>query len=126
MPGKSYRILIAEDFEDNRIALKLMLNLAGFEVIEAGDGQQAIEAVRCDKPDLVLMDLSLPVIDGFEATRRLRAEAEFERLPIIIISAYDSEESRDDAFSSGGTDYLCKPVEFDDLKMMIDKYLNNE
>jgi CheY-like chemotaxis protein len=103
--------------------LKLMLKYAGFEVTEAGDGQEAIEAVRRDRPDLVLMDISLPVIDGLQATRTLRAEAEFEGLPIIIISAYDSQESYDEAITSGGTGYISKPIDFEELKKMIMKYL---
>lgn len=124
MTRKSYRILIAEDFEENRIALKLMLKLAGFEALEACDGEQAIETVRCEKPDLVLMDISLPIIDGLQATRELRADAECKHLPIIIVSAYDSQETRDEAHAAGGTDYISKPIEFDELKEMLEKYLS--
>lgn len=124
MPGKRNRILIAEDFEDNRIALKLMLKLAGFEALEACDGEQALEIVQRDRPDLVLMDISLPLIDGLQATRALRAETDFRRLPIIIISAYDSEETRIEAQAAGGTDYLTKPIDFEHLKKMIERYLN--
>jgi CheY-like chemotaxis protein len=123
MSKKTYRILLAEDFDENRIALKLMLKLAGFEVLEARDGQEALEATRSGRPDLVLMDISLPLIDGLQATRTLRAEAEFESLPIIIVSAYDNQESIDEALAAGGTDYLCKPIEFDDLKKKIERQL---
>jgi len=123
MPGEPYRILVAEDFEDNRIALKLMLRFAGFEALEASDGQQAIEIARREKPDIVLMDISLPEIDGLQATRKLRADPEFSQLPIIIVSAHDSQETRDEARAAGGTDYISKPIDFDELKKLIDEYL---
>jgi two-component system, cell cycle response regulator DivK len=123
MSAKPSRILIAEDLDENRIALKLMLKLAGFEPLEASDGKQALEMVRSERPDLVLMDISLPIIDGLQATRKLRADTGLEQLPIIIVSAYDSPETRDEARASGGTDYISKPIEFDQLKEMIVKYL---
>jgi CheY-like chemotaxis protein len=121
--AKPHRILIAEDLDENRIALKLMLKLAGFEPLEACDGEQAIEIVRRERPDLVLMDISLPIIDGLQATRELRADADLGQLPIIIVSAYDNPETRDEARASGGTDYISKPIEFDQLKEMIERYL---
>jgi two-component system, cell cycle response regulator DivK len=123
MSAKPSRILIAEDLDENRIALKLMLKLAGFEPLEASDGEQALEMVRKEKPDLVLMDISLPLLDGLQATRKLRADTGLEQLPIIIVSAYDNPETRDEARASGGTDYISKPIEFDQLKEMIVKYL---
>jgi two-component system cell cycle response regulator DivK len=123
--AKPHRILIAEDLDENRIALKLMLKLAGFEPLEACDGEQAIEIARRERPDLVLMDISLPIIDGLQATRELRADAELRQLPIIIVSAYDNPETRDEACASGGTDYISKPIEFDQLKEMIEMYLMN-
>jgi CheY-like chemotaxis protein len=117
------RILIAEDFEDNRIALKLMLNLAGYEAIEAVDGQEAVHRTIDDKPDLILMDISLPIIDGLQATRAIRVHAEFSQLPIVIVSAHDSEETRNEARDAGGTGYLTKPIEFEDLKNLIERLL---
>jgi two-component system cell cycle response regulator DivK len=121
--AKPNRILIAEDLDENRIALKLMLKLAGFEPLEARDGEQAIEVVRRERPDLVLMDISLPIIDGLQATRELRADPELRQLPIIIVSAYDNPETREEARASGSTDYISKPIEFDQLKGMIERYL---
>jgi CheY-like chemotaxis protein len=123
MTAKKRRILIAEDFEDNRVALKLMLKLAGYEAFEAVDGQQAVEITEQEKPDLVLMDISLPTIDGLQATRAIRAIAEFQNLPIIIVSAHDNEQTRDDAQEAGGTGYITKPIEFEDLKKMIEGQL---
>src|SRR5215510_2070775 len=120
MTEKKLRILIAEDFEENRVALKLILKHTGFDVIESQDGQQAIEAVRREKPDLVLMDITLPVIDGLQATREIRNDEKFERLPIIIISAHDDDEVRRQADEAGASGYISKPVEIEELKKLIE------
>ncbi|MCI0666100.1 MAG: response regulator [Acidobacteria bacterium] len=121
MDGNPFCILIAEDHEDNRVALKMMLQLSGYQVLEAADGSEAIEVADRNKPDLILMDISLPAIDGIKATRELRNRA--QKMPIIIVSAYDNEEARDDALHAGGTDYLSKPINFDELKLLIERYL---
>ena len=121
MNGNPYCILIAEDHEDNRVALKMMLQLSGYQVLEAADGNEAIDVADRNKPDLILMDISLPAIDGLKVTRELRNRA--QNMPIIIVSAYDNEEARDDAFLAGGTDYVSKPINFDDLKTKIEHYL---
>ena len=123
MTSKKHRILIAEDFEDNRIALILMLKLAGYEPLEAIDGQQAIDVIEREKPDLVLMDISLPTIDGLQATRTIRSNAEFQKLPIIIVSAHDNEQTRNEAEEAGGTNYITKPIEFEELKKVIVEHL---
>jgi DNA-binding response OmpR family regulator len=117
-------ILIAEDFEENRTALTLILKFAGFDVIEAEDGRKAVEAVRQEEPDLVLMDVTLPVLDGLQATREIRSDEKFERLPIIILSAHDSEEIRREAAEAGGSEYLSKPFEIAELKKLIEGCLN--
>jgi len=124
MTEKKPRILIAEDFEENRIALKLILKYTGFDVIEAEDGQQAIEAVRREEPDLVLMDITLPVIDGLQATREIRSDEKFERLPIIVVSAHDNEDVRRQAAEAGGSEYISKPIEIEELKKLIDGCLS--
>jgi CheY-like chemotaxis protein len=120
MMQKKSRILIAEDFEENRTALTLILKYAGFDVIEVENGRQAIDAVRQEEPDLVLMDVTLPVIDGLEATREIRSDEKFERLPIIILSAHDSDEIRREAAEAGGSVYLSKPFEVAELKKLIE------
>ena len=119
MTEKKPRILIAEDFEENRIALKLILKHAGFDVIEAENGQQAVDAVRREEPDLVLMDITLPGIDGLQATREIRRDQKFERLPIIVVSAHDSEDVRREAVEAGGSEYVNKPIEIEELKKLI-------
>src|SRR5262245_50656926 len=124
MTEKKPRILIAEDFEENRIALKLLLKHSGFDVIEAEDGRQAVEAVRREKPDLVLMDVTLPEIDGLQATREIRDPDEFQQIPIIIVSTHDNEEIRQQASEAGGTEYISKPIEIEDLKRLIESCLS--
>jgi CheY-like chemotaxis protein len=121
MSGNPFCILIAEDHEDNRVALKMMLQLSGYQVWEAADGSEAIEVASKVNPDLILMDISLPTIDGLKATQELRNRA--QKMPIIIVSAYDNEEARDNALLAGGTDYVSKPINFDDLKTLIERYL---
>ena len=123
MMEKKPCILIAEDFEENRTALTLILKYAGFDVIEVEDGRKAVEAVRQEEPDLVLMDVTLPVIDGLQATREIRSDEKFERLPIIILSAHDSEEIRREAAEAGGSEYLSKPFEIAELKKLIESCL---
>jgi len=120
MTEKKPRILIAEDFEENRTALTLILKYAGFDVIEVENGRQAIEAVHQEQPDLVLMDVTLPVLDGLQATREIRSDEKFERLPIIILSAHDSDEIRRQAAEAGGSEYLSKPFEVAELKKLIE------
>jgi CheY-like chemotaxis protein len=120
MTEKKPRILIAEDFEENRTALTLILKYAGFDVIEVENGRQAIDAVHQEQPDLVLMDVTLPVLDGLQATREIRSDEKFERLPIIILSAHDSDEIRRQAAEAGGSEYLSKPFEVAELKKLIE------
>lgn len=123
MTDKLRRILIVEDDDDARTALKLMLKLSGYDVLEALDGREAVESVMRNRPDLVLMDLSLPCVDGLQATREIRQQPEFQTLPIIFITGYDSKETMDSIHATGGTNCINKPIEFDDLKKMIETYL---
>src|SRR5882672_10778040 len=120
MIEKKSRILIAEDFEENRTALTLILKYAGFDVIEVENGRQAVDAVHQEEPDLVLMDVTLPIVDGLQATREIRSDEKFERLPIIILSAHDSDEIRQQAAEAGGSEYLSKPFEIAELKKLIE------
>ncbi len=117
------RILIAEDDDEQRTALKLILKMSKYVVTEARDGREAIDSVCQERPDLVLMDLSLPVLDGLEVTRELRGRAEFQNLPIIFVTGFDQQETIDSIKACGGTDFISKPIEFDDLRKMIENCL---
>jgi len=123
MTDKRNRILLVEDFEDGRVALSKLLQVEGYTVLEATDGAQAIEIAIRERPDLVLMDLSLPVVDGLTATRKIRQTPGLEAIPIIALSGYDPAELASDAQFSGISDYLTKPVDFDLLLDMLPRFL---
>jgi len=109
------KILLVEDNEMNRDMLSRRLVRRGFVVDVATDGEQGVELARAGAYDLVLMDMSLPGIDGWEATRRLRAEPETQTIPIIALTAHAMAGDRDRALEVGCNDYDTKPVEFDRL-----------
>ena len=116
-------ILYVEDNEDNVFMLVHRLRRHGFEVIVAADGVLGVEAARRERPDLVLMDLSLPVLDGWEATRRLRQEPETRSLPVIALSAHAMAGERERALAAGCDDFETKPVDFDRLLVKIRAHL---
>ena len=111
-------ILVVEDNEPSRDALARRLQRRGYDVVVAVDGQQAVSVAQSAKPDLILMDLGLPVIDGWEATRQLKADASTQHIPIIVLSAHAMTNDRDLALAAGGDDFDTKPVRFQPL---IDK-----
>ena len=116
-------ILYIEDNEDNVFMLVQRLRPHGFEVLVATDGAKGVEAARCQRPDLVLMDLSLPVVDGWEATRRLKQAPETRSLPVIAISAHAMAGERERALAAGCDDFESKPVDFDRLLAKIRAHL---
>lgn len=118
------KILLVEDMDDSRFMLKRLLEMEGFHVTEADDGPCALDALQEDDFDLLLLDLRLPRMDGFQLTRALRANSSYQSLPIIIVSALDDEFSRTEARAAGCTDYLSKPIDFDRLTAMLNKYMN--
>jgi two-component system cell cycle response regulator DivK len=125
MMNSTKRVLLVDDFDDSRFSLSKLLEIEGYEVIEATDGAQAIERALADKPDLILMDLSLPVIDGLSATRQIRQSHAMKRVPIIALTAHDLIDIQTQAEDAGCTDYAPKPVDFTMLIGMMAKYLAN-
>lgn len=109
------KILLVEDDELNRDMLGRRLVRKGFEVAVAVDGQQAIEMTRAEAPDLVLMDMSLPVVDGWAATRALKADAETAGVPVIALTAHAMAGDRERALEAGCDDYDTKPIELERL-----------
>jgi len=103
------RILVVEDHEDNRQILRDLLASAGFDMIEAGDGEQAILAAATSQPDLILMDIQLPIIDGYEATRRIKANPGLKVIPIIVVTSYALSGDEEKAKQAGCDDYVAKP-----------------
>jgi CheY-like chemotaxis protein len=117
------KILYVEDNDDNVYILKNRLSRAGYTVVIAGDGEQGIAMAHSEKPDLILMDLSLPVLDGWEATRRLKAAPETCGIPVIALSAHAMAGDREKALRSGCEDYDTKPVDFSRLRAKIQALL---
>jgi CheY-like chemotaxis protein len=115
--------LVVEDFEDSRFMMRRLLEMAGHNVIEATDGEQAVKVALQEHPDLILMDLSLPKLDGLAATRRIRERRDFADVPIVAVSAHDGTESREAALEAGCNEYVTKPVDFDRLNELIDRFL---
>ncbi len=105
----SKRILIVEDTEDNRRILRDLLGSAGFDVVEAHDGQAAVMAAGEFRPDLILMDIQLPVLNGYEAIRRIKADADLQLIPIIAVTSYALSGDREKAQAAGCDGYVAKP-----------------
>ena len=116
-------ILIVEDNEPSRDALSRRLERRGYQVVLAVDGHEAVSIGLSAKPDLILMDLGLPGIDGWEATRRLKADPETQTIPIIVLSAHAMTNDRDMALAAGGDEFDTKPVRFQQLLEKIETLL---
>jgi CheY-like chemotaxis protein len=112
-------ILCVEDNEDNLFMLQRRLTRAGYEVKVAMDGAQSVQWAKTLLPDLIVMDLNLPGLDGFEATRQLKGQAETKHIPIIILSAHDREKNREKALAAGCDEFETKPTDFDALVQKI-------
>ena len=117
------KILLVEDNEMNRDMLSRRLARNGFEVVMAVDGGQGVAMAASEKPDLILMDMSLPVIDGWEATRRVKADAATRTIPVIALTAHALVEDRERATAAGCDDFDTKPVELPRLLDKINKLL---
>ncbi len=117
------RILLVEDNEMNRDMLSRRLMRRGFEVVFAVDGQQGIDLARSEKPDIILMDMSLPVVDGWEATRRVKSDDATRNVPVIGLTAHAMSGDREKAIEAGCDDYDTKPVELDRLIGKIERLL---
>ena len=118
------KILYVEDNEDNVFMLSTRLRRKGFDVIVARDGEEGIAMASAETPDLILMDLALPVLDGWEATRRLKAAAETRTIPIIALTAHAMAGDREKAIAAGADDYDTKPVNLSGLLAKMDALLN--
>jgi two-component system cell cycle response regulator DivK len=120
------KILLVEDNEMNRDMLSRRLLKAGFEMVIAVDGEQAIDLARSEAPDLILMDISLPGLDGWEATRRLKAMPETRSIPIIALTAHAMAGDREKSLTAGCNDYDTKPIDFRRLLEKIQGFLDKK
>ena len=123
------KILYVEDNEDNIYMLQSRLERRGFSVVVAMDGEQAVEMALAENPSLIIMDLSLPNVDGWEATRRLKANEQTRHIPVVALSAHAMVGDRETALDAGCDDYDTKPVEFqrllDKIQSLLDKAGNS-
>ena len=118
-------ILVAEDYEDVRGMLKILLESEDFHVLEAATGAQALTAVKNGRPDVILMDLALPGIDGFETIRRIRKIDGFQNTPIIVITAYSGKSIYETARRAGTNYFMAKPIDFDELADLLKQILDD-
>jgi CheY-like chemotaxis protein len=116
-------VLIVEDNEASRDALARRLERRRYTVLLAGDGQQAVSIARATKPDLILMDLGLPGVDGWDATAQLKMDRDTQHIPIIVLSAHAMPNDRHQALAAGGDDFDTKPVQFPRLLEKIETLL---
>jgi len=120
------RILMVEDNEENRDALSRRLQRRGFEVLMAVDGLQGVAMAKAERPDLILMDMNMPELDGWEATRQIKADPATAALPVIGLTAHAMTGDRERAIAAGCTDYHTKPVEFPRLLGQIEAILGGK
>lgn len=114
-------VLVVDDNADTRVVVRWMLERWGCRVVEAADGREAFDAAVESRPDLVVMDLSMPVADGYEAIRSIRGREEFASLPVIAVTAFDRADARDGAAEAGFNYYLSKPIDFYRLEVLVER-----
>jgi two-component system, cell cycle response regulator DivK len=117
------RILVVEDHEDNRQILRVLLGSAGYEMIEAHDGETALTTAASERPDLILMDIQLPGLDGYEATRRIKADPALRGIPIIAVTSYALSGDEEKARAAGCAAYVAKPYRPLELLAKLREYL---
>lgn len=116
-------VLLVEDTEDNRFMMRRLLEMSGYGVIEATNGEEAVRLAESERPALILMDLSLPVIDGLAATRAIRKLDGFKETPIVAVSAHDTSDFQSEALAAGCNSYITKPIDFSHLETLIARLL---
>jgi two-component system cell cycle response regulator DivK len=120
------RILIVEDQEDNRIILRRLLSKAGYDLIEAMNGEDGVALALSMRPDLILMDIQLPLMDGYEATRRIKSNAELKSIPVIAVTSYALSGDEAKARAAGCDAYVAKPFSPRQLLAKVREYLPTE
>ena len=123
---KPTKVLLVEDTEDNRFMMRRLLEMSSYLVVEAVNGEEAIRIAAEEQPDIILMDLSLPIVDGLGATRRIRRLPNLGKVPIIAVSAHDTADFHSDAMASGCDAYITKPIDFAELEELVNHLLTRE
>ena len=121
--GQRPVILVVDDEEEIRTVMRLTLTIAGYEVREAENGERALDSLEKNLPDLILLDVLMPGMDGFEVCRRVRANSETAQIPVLILSARTDARSREDGLDAGATKYLTKPISPPELLQHIAEVL---
>jgi len=119
------KILVVEDNEMNLDMLSRRLSRRGYEIIIATDGAQGVKLAQSERPDLILMDMSLPVLDGWQATRQIKSDPELKAIPIIALTAHAIAGDREKALAAGCDEYETKPVKFPELMAKISLFLDD-
>jgi len=122
----SKRILVVEDQEDLRGVLRTLLTGSGYEMLEAADGQAGVEKAKAEKPDLVLMDIQMPVMDGYDATRQIKSTPETAKIPIIAVSSFAMKGDEEKARAAGCDHYVTKPYSPIQLLKVIRGFLGDK
>ena len=117
-------VLVVEDYEDTRVLMRRQLELGGFRVVEAADGREAVERAGSLRPAVILMDLNMPVLDGFTATLRIREYETTRDVPVVAVTAFDTAESRAAATAVGCSEYIVKPLDFERLASVLKRFLS--
>lgn len=122
-PPHQPTILLVEDTEDNRQMMKKLLEMSGYRVVEATNGAEAVQVTLKELPGLILMDLSLPIIDGLAATRQIRNLPDGEDLPIVAVSAHDTADFHAEALAAGCNAYITKPIDYPELEEIVQRLI---
>ncbi len=116
-------VLVVDDYADTRNVIRWMLEQKGYRVVEAAGGREAVEAAVRERPAVILMDLAMPLLDGFDAIRAVRERAELAGVRVVAMTAYDMSEARDKAEAAGCDHYVSKPIDFSRLTVLLERLL---
>ena len=120
------KVLLVEDTEDNRQMMRRLLEMSGYRVVEAINGVEAVKLASEEKPGIILMDLSLPLIDGLTATRRIRSLPGLSKVPIVAVSAHDTADFHSEALAAGCNAYVTKPIDYPELEEVVNRLLQRD
>jgi two-component system, cell cycle response regulator DivK len=118
-------VLLVEDTEDNRFMMSRLLEMSGYRVVEATNGEEAVVKAKDELPDIILMDLSLPIIDGLAATRLIRESDGLAGTPIVAVSAHDTTDFQAEALAAGCNRYITKPIDYTSLETLIKELISH-
>ena len=120
------KVLLVEDTEDNRQMMRRLLEMSGYRVVEAINGVEAVKLASEENPRIILMDLSLPLIDGLTATRRIRNLPGLSKVPIVAVSAHDTADFHSEALAAGCNAYVTKPIDYPELEEVVNRLLKTD